>query len=373
MSLLPAESIDNIFQPNNHSNWIIEYKEVEPAVSQKVTRLIRTHYGHIASEVLSVQQFKGTEISSHNYKVQIKNSHGNTGYILIRAHKEFDSEFVKCVIQFCQYLSYQECKVPKVIINDTRGYVTDFDGERYTAYRFIEGTYYQGNSSELLSVAYNLAHLDCELADMKRAMNTDVFNRPDAKRDELEFFSREIWDDLVSRARSRVNNGAGDYFDDVVIASSKYIFEAIDSVQSVKNNSPIQLVHSDLHPHNLITDGRDLLAFVDFDSLRFWERMRAVSFAIHRLVLQYLVKNNILPSGRRDIIKLARDVFISTYDKVNTLSAEESASVGYFIRHEALRRTTFVAKGFYFEGKEEWKMAIYKQIRSLLEAKYFMD
>ncbi len=374
MSLLTAESTDNIFQPNNHSKSAMEFIDVEPAVSQKVSRLVHFHYGHIASEVLSVQRFKGTEISSHNYKVQLRSKYiDRLFYILMRAHKEFDSEFVRGVIRACGYLGDRGCRVPSVILNAKKNAITDFEGERFTAYKFIEGTHYQGNTSELLSVASNLAKLDRRLVEMKKDMNTDIFNKPDDKRDELEFFSREIWDDLVSRASSRVNNGIGDYFDDVVIASSKYIFEAIDLCQSVKNNSPVQLVHSDLHPHNLITDGHDLLAFIDLDSLRFWERMRAISFAVHRLVLQYLVKNNIPSSSRSEVIRLAKDAFICTYDKVNTLSVEESESVGHFIQHEALRRTTFVAKGFYIDGKEEWKMAIYKQIRSLLEAKYFMD
>ncbi len=373
MGSLPAESIDNLFQPNNHSNWVMEYRDVEPAVSQKIIRLIRVHYGHIASEVLSVQQFKGTEISSHNYKIQVKNSLHDTGYILIRAHKEFDSEFVNGVIKACGYLLYRGCLVPQAIPNDKGAGVTDFEDERYTTYEFLEGTHYQGNTRELLSVSSKLAHLDRALVNINTEINTDIFVKSNAEKSKLEFFSKEIWEDLVGRAHGRVNNGIDDYFDKVVIDSSNHIFEAIELCQFFKNNLPIQLVHSDLHPHNLITDGHDLLAFIDLDSLRFWERMRAISFAIHRLVIQYLVKNSISFSSRQDVIKLAKDSFIATYDKVNTLSAEESASVGYFIQHEALRRITYVTKGFYVDGKEAWKMAIYKQIRSLLEAKYFME
>lgn len=370
---LPVESIDNLFQPNNHSNWAIEYRDVEPKISDRIARLIGSHHHFLSRRVISVQQFKGTEISSHNYKVQVKTSSGKIRYILIRAHKEFDSDFIRGVIEACEYLSVRSCSVPKVVGNDSGNYVTDFEGERYTVYTFIEGTHFQGNLGELLNVASKLARLDLCLLGMEKAIQTDIFKKPDIKRKELETFSKDIWNDLIGRARSRKRNDKSDYFDEAIIAAGKYIFEAIESVQSVKNQWSTQLVHSDLHPHNLITDGSELLAFIDIDSLRFWERMRAVSFAIHRLVLQCLVKNKISPANRREIIKFIKNEFISTYDALNPLSPYETKSVGYFIQHEALRRVTSVAKGFYVDGKEEWKRAIYKQIRSLLEAKYFMD
>src|SRR3989344_5651176 len=173
MSSLPTESIDDLFQPNNHSNWIMEYVNVEPEVSSRVYRLVNTHYHLSARHVLSIQQFKGTEISSHNYKVKIKNQEGNIGYILIRSHKEFDSEFVKGVIGACDYLSIRRCSVPEVIPNDSGRCITNFEGERYTAYKFIEGTHYQGNIGELISVASKLAQLDQHLLGMERIIDTD--------------------------------------------------------------------------------------------------------------------------------------------------------------------------------------------------------
>lgn len=369
----PKETIDNIFQPNNHSRWAIEFNDVEEAVSGKITRLINSHYHHIALEVLSVQRFRGTEISSHNYKVKLKGKCDDIFCILMRSHKEFGLEFVKTVIRACDYLSDHGCKTPFIIRDYQLESVVEFEGERYTAYRFIEGTQYQGNVRELISVASELARLDKALLAMGHIMNTEMFNKPDQERGRLEEFSREIWEDLISRARNRRIKGVGDYFDAVVIDAAGYIFEAIEAMDSFENDSLIQLVHSDLHPHNIITNGQVVLAFVDFDSLRFWERMRAVSFAIHRLVLQYLVNNNVAIVGCQDVIKFARDVFIANYDTINPLSEKETVSVGYFIQHEALRRATWVAKNFYLNGVETWKMAIYKQIRSLLEAKYFIS
>lgn len=374
MGLRSTETVENIFQPNNHSKWVIKFHDVDLDVSQKISRLIFTHYERIVSEVLSVQQFDGTEINSHNYKVQFKNCYDQVLTILMRVHKTFDSEFILTVIQVCEYLHQKGCKVPDAIRNDQGSYITEFEGEKYTAYIFVTGTHYQGNGNELLSVASELAHLDYQLLTIGNTnIDTSIFNKPDAERDSLEAFSREVWNDITGRAKSRIASGDGDYFDSTIIESSGYIFEAIDLAQSTEDFSPTQLTHSDLHPHNVITDGHALLTFIDFDSLRFWERMRAVSFAIHRLSLQYLVKNNIAQSGRRDVIMFAKDAFLHTYDKINRLSRKEAASVGYFIQDEALRRATWVANSFYLKGIESWKLGIYKQLRSILEAKYFLD
>jgi Ser/Thr protein kinase RdoA (MazF antagonist) len=116
----------------------------------------------------------------------------------------------------------------------------------------------------------------------------------------------------------------------------------------------------------MLTNGHQLVSFIDFDSLRYLERIRGVAFALHRLIRQCVVNGN-----RVEAIPALREQFINSYLNHGTLTDEEIKLIPYFIRHEALSRLSFVVKGVYFKNNLTWKSDLGKQMAAVAEADSF--
>jgi Ser/Thr protein kinase RdoA (MazF antagonist) len=128
-------------------------------------------------------------------------------------------------------------------------------------------------------------------------------------------------------------------------------------------------VHFDLHPHNLLADGEHLLAIIDLDSLRVFERMRAVAFALHRIVRQHIVFTQ--PEDIRAAAAEATRVFLDAYRTHMPLTNKDIHAIPYFIRTEALARLSYAMKDNYLHKNQTWKQDLEKQVSHILEAGYF--
>jgi Ser/Thr protein kinase RdoA (MazF antagonist) len=160
-------------------------------------------------------------------------------------------------------------------------------------------------------------------------------------------------------------------FDERLCEFSDLILDAVEQTPSLQyENVAKKLVHFDLHPHNILTDGETLLAIIDFDSLRALEPMRAVAFALHRVVRQHIVFMQ--PSDISAAVKSAQTVFLDAYQKEKLLSRDEIDSIPYFIRSEAIARLSHAMKDYYINNNSSWKENLEKQTAAILEAKYFV-
>lgn len=361
-------NIGGIFEPNNHSTWDIKYRSVSQEIVKKVATLVLSNYSRIVKNVLSVEQFDGTEVNSNNFRLVFTDVNDSKSYMLVRIHKAFDEKSVSAVHQTMLLLIKNGCSVPRAIANDSEEYITSHSGEIFTAYEFIEGTHFQGNLSEITSTAQGLARFDSVLAKLPQDFELAVLRKSISCVDDQFSFSIDIWNDIIFRAKLR-KKSISDEFDDIIIDYSPHVLEAIGDVE-INADLPSQLVHSDLHPHNLITNGVSLLAIIDLDSINFGERMRAISFATHRLVRQYVV--NVLKTipKKEDVVRI-RDIFLANYCAINPLLGSELLSIKQLIQHEALRRIVYIAKDVYYRDIDDWKSGINKQINNLFEAEYF--
>lgn len=358
-----------IFGPNNHSKWEIKYRDVLPERFSQISGLILSNYPHIVKEVVSMCQFDGAEINSNNFKVVFTGINGRRNKMLIRLHRAFNEEFVSSIHSVASILLKNGCKVCEVILDKDDNYIVHCDGEIYSAYQFVNGNHFRGTEEEIVSIGQELGKFDKVLANLQADSKLIILRKTSLESNNMFEFSLDIWKDIISFARSRKQSGIVDWFDEVVIDYGDYFMKCAEKL-SIIPFCQVQLVHSDLHPHNLITDGVSLRAIIDLDSINCWERIRAISFGIHRLIRQYVVYTLKAIPDREEIGRL-RDLFLENYCKLSPLSSEEILSVRFFIEHEALKRATYTAKDFYFRNNPAWKDGITKHILSLREAEYF--
>lgn len=358
-----------IFQPNNHSKWQIAYRPVTPSQREHVEAIFLKHYAKHGDSVIAVEQVDETEVNSNNFKVTFRRN-GKDECILVRryGHKR-DHATLEAVLHVLTFLHKKGMRVPEIIHSRSERIFETDDLYTYTAFQFLDGDHYRGTLREVADIAREFARLQSMLDDLpnNEALLRDVEFSPEAR--ELRQYSPDIWKKLIDSAKEKSPHH-DPLFDERLCELSEFILDAVDKTPSTEYDEiPKKLVHFDLHPHNILTDGAALLAIIDFDSLRALPPMRAVAFALHRVVRQHIVYTQ--PTDIAAAVKNARAVFLDAYQEEQQLSKDEIDSIPYFIRDEALARLTLAMKDYYFNNNSGWKHELEKQTATILEVKYF--
>jgi Ser/Thr protein kinase RdoA (MazF antagonist) len=360
----------NVFEPNNHSQWRIRCQSVPAAVFKELSGIFLALYSTLGDDVVSIEQVAETEINSNNFKIVVSQDGAHRAFLFRRYPEHRDETTLRAVYEAIEFLRSKGIKAPRLLPSDSEDLLLTVSPWRYSVFEFVESDHYRGTVGELESAAEEFGRLNRELLDLPGA---DYFRSafvPSPAVAALREFSSGIWRELFDRVRERQKEHADDEFDARLLRFEHFIMEAIAKTQPGRYaHLPYQVVHSDLHPHNLLTDDMDLRTILDFDSLRFLERVRGVAFALHRLVRQHIVYAK--PADTSEGCRNACEVFLTAYQREGALTKEEISAIPYFIRHEALSRLSYAMKDFYYNGNPAWKGDLEKQTAAIAEAAYF--
>jgi len=354
-----------VFQPNNHSQWQIDYKPVAPEVDSRVRKILHEQYS--LDQIVSIEQVNEAEVNSNNFRIALS---GGQGFLLRRHIANLVIDVIERTFDIMEYLADHGVQVPLIVKNINGQRVSIIDGEPHTLFAFIKADHYRGTSKELASAGEEIGRLDEVLANLPATRDWEAeLSLPEKVRD-LRIYNLEIWKDIFVKADEQARSDSADHFHTDLLDQKYFIFQAIEKTQAVKPPQSIfGVVHFDLHPHNLLANSEVVTAILDFDSLRYFERLRALAFVLHRLVRQYVIYNQ-----RTDYalaVNEAKNIFFEEYRNANTLNETEISSIPYFIRDEALCRLTYAMKDQYFNNNPAWRQDLPKQTASLTEAVYF--
>jgi Ser/Thr protein kinase RdoA (MazF antagonist) len=360
-----------IFQPNNHSKWQISYRPVTTLLKGAIEAIFIKHYAKQGDSVISVEQVDETEINSNNFKVTFLRDRKEECILIRRyAHKR-DHAMLEASALVLGFLREKGMRVPEIIRSRSGNTFETDDNYTYAAFHFLHGHHYRGTLSEVADIAREFARLQNAFDDLpnKEELLRDLVFPPEVH--ELRRYSSDIWKELICKAKDKNSLRNDPVFDERLCEFSDLILDAVEQTPSLQyENVAKKLVHFDLHPHNILTDGETLLAIIDFDSLRALEPMRAVAFALHRVIRQHIVFTQ--PSDISAAVKSAQTVFLDAYQKEKLLSRDEIDSIPYFIRSEAIARLSHAMKDYYINNNSSWKENLEKQTAAILEAKYFV-
>ena len=140
----------------------------------------------------------------------------------------------------------------------------------------------------------------------------------------------------------------------------------LDQLNIIKNFK-YELLHRDLHPHNILINGKKVY-LMDIDSIVPTKWPIAIGFAVFKLIRQFCVKNKITPKN----IGLMSN-FINIL-----LDSSKISGMNYKIlflggKIEILRRIIVIMEGNLNGNISPWNKVLEMQIKALSEIEYLEE
>lgn len=357
--LTGGENIYTNLDPFDHGTTSIRYLEVPKSVFDQIEDVLEK--GWQLQGVTSVgQAYSQAEVGSNNFKALSDDGE----YLLKLSHinSPFEQEVVNSLIGYSRGKG-----VPSPLVFPTSDGNLQFvaNGRVFCLLQFIDGEHFDGSREELLEVAAAYAKFNEVLVNLP-------FEGLIRKSKEVSHHDWETLDEVARRFRSgRVVSGfdaqVAQFLDEIELESQKSRSISLKSL-------PMQVVHNDLHPHNLLFDrlSGHLLAFIDFDSLEYTQRIRGVAFTMHRLARTFGVATERQRDAGADLRNRAK-AFIERYMEVGELTGEEVKMIAPVLKDEALRRISLILGDHYLKENRYGGAALRKQLQMLKEAAIFTD
>lgn len=352
-----------LFKRNNHSTFRISYRATTATNRHMMTKLLERYYDFNQVNTSSVGQVDETENASNNFRISVVLRNGLPITILlrknIRVSRKRELELLEKTLLF---LSSRGIPVPEMIKTKGGGYHCQYKGYLWQVYKFISGNHYSGTTRELLSCARGIASLHQTLRSFPyRALL-------EQRKHFLPSWNLQTLEHIHDYAAKRKETD----IDHIFFKNRSFLIplarETRWHVRKIKRGRT-QIIHGDLHPHNLICSQEKLTAILDFEMIQRSELLRDVGFALHRLVRQFAVLHD---SGIRGV-REGYQKFIQSYSAIIPLSKHELRHIPHFIRDELLRRITKDFYLYYFKKDARFASSqeLQKKIILLKEAEYF--
>ncbi len=357
------------FIPNNHSVWEISYRGVDTQTEDEIRAIVSAHYAEYISAIDTTEQVDEAEINSNNFKITGVKDIERVTYLLRRISKKRDEEGLRTIFSLMEDVEVRGVRLPHIERSHNQPFVSD-DRYHYVLFDFIDANHYRGTLAELVSAASVLGSLDSTLKEITptyRDREVFVFSQEYKSQ---RTFSEEMWEEIFSAAEAHRKNEEEGGVADRLLSRKDEVLRFVEEASDIGSTTPeMQLVHFDLHPHNFLADGTEIVAVLDFDSIRYLEKMRAFAFAFHRLIRQHIIAT--APEDTEAALQYVKKVFIEEYRKQGTLSDEELALIPAFIKNESIARLTTAMKEYAATGVLAWKTDLEKQLTNCNEADRF--
>lgn len=360
-----------LFQPDNFTSSEIVYRLLS-LEERKPLLAVLGQYGFPSDAQCS--QLVGTEINSQNYQVQFFVD-GRPEVVLVRRSKYIhEASELKIHLDLLRLLKDMGVAVPEIRASRQGEDFIEVSGEFYIAFSFIEGSHFIATVESYKSFASHLAKLHLSLAQLPKDIQKDLvaFN----ERNGMAYYHvvKKVTSDDIENICIALGEDDNEIANFIKSESEflKGIADLISSHAFELSKFPQQIIHSDIHPHNVLYKGVELKAFIDFDAARLSERIRDVCMGVYRFGRQLLVNANLDGSIKTKAQELSA-VFLNEYQSVSPLTQEEVQLLPIVLYDEFLRKLMFVLKNMVQKKNIAWSPDVLKFFTALKEIPYFFN
>ncbi|MEK6969915.1 MAG: phosphotransferase [Nanoarchaeota archaeon] len=343
--------------PFNHGTTTIEYEEMPKSESSRLRAILKEGWGKDNANFLRLSA--GAEKNSNNFRVETP-----PGVYLLKHSHVNNPEAQDLINKAIGYLKDEGIKTPTVIptIERTTFYATK-EGV-FCFYNFVGGENFDGSRVELTEVASEIGRLHRALATIPYDNELKKINNSIVGHD------RGLLEKIIKAVRT---HGEQTDFDSYALGILDEINEQSQAIVEAKVcGLPSQIIHYDLHPHNVLFDPttKKVASMLDFDSLRYSQRARDVGFGMHRFARTCGEKTERKNDVGIDIRDRAR-LFLNAYLLENRLTDKEIKALPLAIQDEALIRVMNVLRNHYLRNDTTWSFDLFKQATTLREGRFF--
>lgn len=363
-----------LFRPDNFSEPDITFKASTPADCAAVSGALARYFK--ACTVTAQQQLNASEIHSNNFKVTFRDG-GMEKTVLVRRFKSLkNKEQIGFYLGIIDGLRLKGVPVSEVLRADDGALFVSHGGDHYAVFAFVDGDHFVPNDEGMAAVAEGVSgmhrafrSLGADVAEQltryQASGGSDYFNK-------IKTYSEGDVDELAAVLAS---GSIPDGVDIPAVQEALPLLRgAMRYVEGYKDGIawlPKHVIHSDLHPHNVLMRGNELRAIIDFDSMRVSEQARDAAFFIYRFGRQFFVRGGVPEAEIKQQAARVRNLALQAYAGVQPLTPEELALMPVLLKDEMIRKTLFVLKGVFLESNTQWAKDMPKFFASLKEIDYF--
>lgn len=357
----------NLFQPDKFSDPHIAYEPCDDA-DIDISAILGL-YGF--SDIRSVHRPMRKEINSINRKVVVWDTdHERT--LLVRKFKALlDVNQIRFFLYIIEDLKKSNVPVSAPMLTEDRKICVQHEGAVYAVYDFIEADHFAPSEKAMESLGAALARMHMSLAETDEVVVDTI--REQSKKSKMYFNAIPSYtsDDFTHMQRVLEQRKDMTEEDAFILAEIPACIELADMIQEKRasiDGQPRQVIHSDIHPHNVLMKDDRVIALLDFDSMRVSQRGRDIGFGVYRFGRQKLVRGG---ASKKDA-KLMSDAFFYGYEAVSHISQSEKELIGTLTKDEFLTKILFVLRGIYIDGNTTWAHDIQPFFSALKEIDYFL-
>lgn len=256
------------------------------------------------------------------------------------AATEFTSEWRRTLALHATVAARNRHVAP-IVPTDDGGDGVCLDGVIWRLMVYLPGRPFCGSAAELCAAAESLARLHVAMRTLQGG--------PAVSR---RYATLSASERAAVLASSAPNAEADPFWSRVRQLVGSELPRLAEEVHTIDRNPglPVQLVHRDFHPGNVLFADGTVSGILDLDSLATDFRMQAVAFAASRFAGT--------EAG-------SFDTFIHAYHAVDPLQDQELSLAAQFIRREAVQRLHWIIRTNVLEGRDAWRHDLEKHARAL--------
>lgn len=346
-----------LFEPDNHSPDQVELSAVAAEVQQKIEELLKESFPHLFEGVrgIDVESLGGPNINSLNYRIsgkyylkflpEKKAGFPPRYYPLISRH------LVNCGFRSAGFYTLKGNGGVEFGSTSATGLFTE--GHYFFLQDFISRDLYSGTKAEFIEALNLIQSLESVFTADSGWQDFRVFGKSSPYQG---VDIQAEWGKAKDLLKSR---GAGD---DVFLNSTIDVFpELIESFFKRFGKQALAIgeqeegiLHSDLHPHNLLRDKEGHLWVIDHESFRSMPQAVYRGFSIFKLGRKSLSKLHLSPGEIKEILS-------------DRFTGEEIAGLKFGAQLELIRRIILILDLHYQQGDSRWNSDLKKHTAGLME------
>lgn len=355
-----------LFQPDNFSDPVVTYSSLDHT-DKRIAQIFSRYFGQC--DIILVEELNRAAINSRNFKVTARID-GKRCTFLLRQYKGLThKKQIEFYLGLLTDLHDRGISVSVPVKTKTSRYTTSIGGEIYSLFHFVRGRHFSPTKAGLVSVAAAVAqmHLVFQRLDSVYHARIKKFSKKGhAYFNVIQKYSLNDFERIYEKVARKKNKTATDR---LVLRARDVVWGAYRDVERFDVKVKSQIIHSDLHPHNILMDNARVAAILDIDTVRISEQPRDAASALYRFGRQFFIGKSDADAQKR--APQIRNYFIEAYTAINPLSSDEVYAMPFLLKDEFLCKLLFVLRLVYEEGNMAWRRDLPKFIASLEEINYF--